>query len=39
VSGNFHESPVQLMLVRKSKDAIDWDLTPEAVAAIEKVKD
>jgi hypothetical protein len=38
-SGNAHESPVQLVLVRKAKDAIEWDLTPEAVAAIKRVKD
>jgi hypothetical protein len=38
-SGNAHESPVQLVLVRKSKDAIEWDLTPEAVEAIKRVKD
>jgi hypothetical protein len=37
-SGNAHESPVQLVLVRKAKDAIEWDLTPEAVAAIKRVK-
>jgi hypothetical protein len=38
-SGNAHESPVELGLVRKSKDAIEWDLTPEAVEAIKRVKD
>jgi hypothetical protein len=39
MTGQFHESPVQLVLVRKSKDAVEWDLTPEAVAAIKRVKD
>jgi hypothetical protein len=38
-SGNAHESPVQLVLVRKAKDAIEWDLTPEAVEAVKRVKD
>jgi hypothetical protein len=38
-SGNAHESPVQLVLVRKSNDAVAWDLTPEAIAAIKRVKD
>ena len=38
-SPHYEQQPVQLVLVRKSRDAIEWELTPEAVAAIQGVKD
>jgi hypothetical protein len=37
-SPHYYEEPVQLVLVRSDRDAIDWALTPEAIAAIHRVK-
>jgi hypothetical protein len=38
-SPHYHEEPVKLVLVRKDRNATDWALTPEAIAAIQRVKD
>jgi hypothetical protein len=37
-SPHYHEEPVELVLVRSERDGIDWGLTPEAIAAIHRVK-
>jgi hypothetical protein len=39
VSPHYEQQPVRLVLVRKSRDAMAWELTPEAVASIKGVKD
>jgi hypothetical protein len=37
-SPHYYEEPVQLVLVRRDRNATDWALTPEAIAAIQRVK-
>ena len=37
-SPHFNEEPVELVLVRSERNASDWALTPEAIAAIHRVK-
>jgi hypothetical protein len=37
-SPHYSREPVQIVLARKDRDAIDWALTPEAIAAISRVR-